>query len=95
MPPRVHGVVFGGCANAKWPVSRPRRQFQAGHLRELDADFLAPLLRNLEELSEVVADLETDGKGVPVLLRQYLQLGGTVLAFNVDEAFSESSTGWW
>ena len=32
--------------------------------------------------------MEADGKGVPVLLRQYLQLGGTVLAFNVDRSFS-------
>ena len=41
----------------------------------------------------MVADLEADGKGVPVLLRQYLQLGGTVLAFNVDRAFSDVLDG--
>jgi hypothetical protein len=71
----------------------PRRQFRAGRLRGCDAGLLAPLLRNLEELSEVVAELEADGKGVPVLLRQYLQLGGTVLAFNVDRAFSNVVDG--
>ncbi len=37
--------------------------------------------------------MEADGKGVPVLLRQYLQLGGTVLAFNVDRAFSDVIDG--
>ncbi len=71
----------------------PRKQFRAGRLRGCDPALLAPLLRNLEELSEVVAELETDGKGVPVLLRQYLQLGGTVLAFNVDRAFSDVVDG--
>jgi hypothetical protein len=71
----------------------PRRQFRAGRLCGCDASLLAPLLRNLEELSEVVAELEADGKGVPVLLRQYLQLGGTVLAFNVDRAFSDVVDG--
>jgi hypothetical protein len=71
----------------------PRRQFRAGRLCGCDAALLAPLLRNLEELSEVVAELEADGKGVPVLLRQYLQLGGTVLAFNVDRAFSDVVDG--
>lgn len=71
----------------------PRRQFRAGRLNGCDASLLAPLLRNLEELSEVVAELEADGKGVPVLLRQYLQLGGTVLAFNVDRAFSDVVDG--
>jgi len=66
----------------------PRRRFRAGSLCERGTALLAPLLKNLEELSQVVAELEADGKGVPVLLRQYLQLGGTVLAFNVDRAFS-------
>jgi len=76
---------------------QPRRQFrhQFGNARlnGADAALLAPLLRNLEELSEVVADMEADGKGVPVLLRQYLQLGGAVLAFNVDRAFSSVVDG--
>ena len=71
----------------------PRRQFRAGRLCGCDAGLLAPLLRNVEDLSEVVAELEADGKGVPVLLRQYLQLGGTVLAFNVDRAFSDVVDG--
>ncbi len=71
----------------------PRRQFRAGRLGSLDAGLLGPRLRSLEELSEVVADLEADGKGVPVLLRQYLQLGGTVLGFNVDRAFSDVVDG--
>jgi putative hemolysin len=71
----------------------PRRQFRTGRLRGCDASLLAQLLRNLEELSEVVAEMEADGKGLPVLLRQYLQLGGTVLAFNVDRAFSDVVDG--
>jgi hypothetical protein len=40
-----------------------------------------------------VAELEADGKRVPVLLRQYLQLGDIVLAFNVDRAFSDVVDG--
>jgi putative hemolysin len=66
----------------------PRRPFRAGRSCGRGVALLAPLLKNLEELSSVVADLEADGKGVPVLLRQYLHLGGTILAFNVDRAFS-------
>jgi putative hemolysin len=48
---------------------------------------------DLEELSEIIADLEPDGKGVPVLLRQYLKLGGRLLAFNVDPKFSRCLDG--
>jgi putative hemolysin len=43
---------------------------------------------DLEALSEIVSDLEPDGKGIPVLLRQYLKLGGRVLACNVDPKFN-------
>ncbi|HZT32319.1 MAG TPA: hypothetical protein VFA33_20695 [Bryobacteraceae bacterium] len=42
----------------------------------------------MEELSEPIADLEADGKGVPVLVRQYMKLGGKVLGCNVDPGFS-------
>lgn len=43
---------------------------------------------DLEALSEIVSELEPDGKGIPVLLRQYLKLGGRVLACNVDPKFN-------
>jgi putative hemolysin len=43
---------------------------------------------DLTTVSDLIAQLERDGKGVPVLLRQYLKLGGRILGFNVDPAFS-------
>ncbi len=51
------------------------------------------LLSDFEEVASVIADLEPDGKGVPVLLRQYLNLGGKILAFNVDPDFSDVLDG--
>lgn len=45
---------------------------------------------DIEELSALVADIELDRKGVPVLLRQYLKLGGKLISFNVDAAFSNA-----
>ncbi len=71
----------------------PRREFRAPRLRGCDPRLLAGLLDNVEELSDAVADLEADGKGVPVLLRQYLNCGGEMLAFNVDSAFSDVVDG--
>jgi putative hemolysin len=47
-------------------------------------------LGDIETLSTLVADLEPDGKGAPVLLRQYLKLGGRMLGFNVDPDFGNS-----
>lgn len=49
--------------------------------------------RDLDELSEAVSDLETGNAGVPVLLRQYLKLGGKLLGFNVDRDFSNALDG--
>jgi len=48
---------------------------------------------DLEELGELIAGLEADGKSIPVLLRQYLKLGGQLLAFNVDPKFGNCLDG--
>src|SRR6185437_7372576 len=65
---------------------RPRRAFRARlSLRSLG---LAPhWLADIDGLSRLVAGLEPDGKGAPVLLRHYLRLGGRVLGFNIDPEF--------
>jgi hypothetical protein len=47
----------------------------------------------MEELSVLIADLETDRKGVPVLLKQYLKLGGELAAFHVDRRFANALDG--
>ncbi len=48
---------------------------------------------DLEELSDVVNDIESGHEGVPVLLRQYLRLGGKLLGFNVDPDFANATDG--
>ena len=50
-------------------------------------------LLDVEEMSSCIAEIEGDGKGVPVLLRQYLKLGGELLGFNVDKDFSDVLDG--
>lgn len=48
---------------------------------------------DIEELSALIADIEIDRKGVPILLKQYLKLGGELVAFNVDRNFSNALDG--
>jgi putative hemolysin len=48
---------------------------------------------DLEDLSDCVSDLEPSRSGVPVLLRQYLKLGGKLLGFNLDPEFSDTLDG--
>ena len=67
---------------------RPKRPFRRGFsLRSVGDD---RTLCDIETLSTVVSDLEPDGKGAPVLLRQYLKLGGRMLGFNVDPDFGNA-----
>jgi hypothetical protein len=40
-----------------------------------------------------VGDIEPDNKSIPILLTQYLKLGGRVLGFNVDRKFSDVLDG--
>ena len=48
---------------------------------------------DIEDLSKVVNDIEQKPTGVPVLLRQYLRLGGKLLGFNVDPKFANALDG--
>jgi hypothetical protein len=48
---------------------------------------------DIDDLSEVVSDIEQKQTGVPVLLRQYLKLGGKLLGFNVDPKFADTLDG--
>ncbi|MHC1790817.1 lysophospholipid acyltransferase family protein [Solidesulfovibrio sp.] len=51
------------------------------------------LVADLDDLLSLIDDIEADRKGIPVLLRQYLKLGGKLLAFNVDKDFSDCLDG--
>ncbi|HMP75470.1 MAG TPA: GNAT family N-acyltransferase [Kiritimatiellia bacterium] len=46
------------------------------------------VVNDLDEVEALISDIESDLKGVPILLRQYLRLGGKLLGFNIDPAFS-------
>lgn len=50
----------------------------------------APIPQSIDEANTLVAQAESDGKGVPVLLRQYLKLNARLLGFNVDPNFGDA-----
>jgi putative hemolysin len=45
---------------------------------------------DIDALDAHVRALDREGKGVPVLLRQYLRLGARVIAFNIDRDFNDA-----
>ena len=49
-----------------------------------------PVPRSIDEINRLVAGGEQDGKGVPVLLRQYLKLNARLIGFNVDPDFGDT-----
>ncbi len=48
---------------------------------------------NLEELSTIISDMESNGAGIPILLKHYLKLGGRILGFNLDPSFNDVVDG--
>ena len=71
----------------------PRHPFRSNPLRKWDWRSLCRALRDLDELSGPIADVEADGKGLPILLRQYAKIGGKMIGFNVDRKFSNVLDG--
>ncbi len=68
---------------------RPAHPVSRGRMVQTLAAEVA-MLGHLDALAALVEDIEPDRKGVPVLLRQYLKLGGRMLAFNVDPKFNDA-----
>ncbi|MFW5874206.1 MAG: lysophospholipid acyltransferase family protein [Verrucomicrobiota bacterium] len=50
-------------------------------------------INSVDAVSAIVSGFEDDEKGIPILLRHYLKLNGTLLSFNVDPAFSDVIDG--
>jgi putative hemolysin len=75
------------------PLIRARRGFRSRRFSGRDMEAACRLLSTIDDVSELVADIEADAKGVPVLLRQYLRLGGRLLDFNVDAGFGHALDG--
>jgi putative hemolysin len=72
-------------------LTRPRHPFrQAGMGGLPPGSRLDRLVHDGDVVDDVVAELEPDGKGMPVLLRQYLKLGARFFSFNVDPDFSDA-----
>ncbi len=56
-------------------------------MRAEEMQLLRSGLTDMRLLSILVSEAEPDGKGLPVLLRQYLRINGRMLSFGIDESF--------
>ncbi|HWX43512.1 MAG TPA: lysophospholipid acyltransferase family protein [Blastocatellia bacterium] len=71
---------------------RAKNPFNSGRLGRRAGDW-SGLVKNVEDLSAVVSDIEPDNRSIPVLIRQYLKLGGRLIGFNLDHTFGDSLDG--
>ena len=65
-----------------------RRPFRSPWIYHLDKTLMQANIRDVEDISFIISEIENDGKGIPVLLKHYLKLNGKLLSFNVDKKFS-------
>ncbi len=66
---------------AKNPPPKPK-------LSELEKETVRYGMKNIDDVSALISEVEGDGKGVPVLLKHYLKLNGSILSFNMDDEFN-------
>lgn len=62
-------------------------------LRGSQKQALLQSIHNIDDISAIISEIETDQKGVPTLLRHYLKMNGQLLSFNVDESFGHCVDG--
>jgi hypothetical protein len=72
---------------------KPRRPFRQRNIKGLNEKTIQLWGHDLEDLSSWITGLEEDGKGVPILLKQYIKLGGKLLCFNLDQDFENALDG--
>ncbi len=72
---------------------KPRKKFKQKSMKSLGKNYSTYWQDDIEELSSWVSGIEGDGKGVPILLKQYLKLGGKILSFNLDPDFGNALDG--
>jgi len=57
-------------------------------------NYLAPdSLGDISDISAIISEIESDSKGVPILLKHYLKLNGVMLSFNRDPQFNNVIDG--
>jgi putative hemolysin len=50
----------------------------------------ANVLEDIDTLNSVIMEIEPDGKGIPILIRQYMKLGGKFCGFGIDPSFNDA-----
>ncbi|MCB1122199.1 MAG: GNAT family N-acetyltransferase [Verrucomicrobiae bacterium] len=72
---------------------KPRNPHRRKRINGVGREDLRKTLHSIDDVSALIAEIEQDGKSIPVLLRHYLKLNAQLLSFNVDKDFSDVLDG--
>ena len=72
---------------------RPRNPFRSPKMARLVDYGENFIINDMDEVTSLISDIENKQEGIPILLKQYLRLGGKLLGFNVDRKFSNVLDG--
>lgn len=73
-------------------MALPKRPPKVRRLRKVDFSLPDSVFNDPSDVADFVRDVE-DGRSIPVLLKQYLKLGGKIIGFNVDPGFGDCLDG--
>lgn len=62
-------------------------------IRDVDERRLSAIVSDIANVEELVEEIESGARRIPVLLRQYLKLNAKILGFNVDPDFGDVVDG--
>lgn len=82
------------CYRSEWTaLVHPRRPPRRRAFGDFPDSLVSSVVRDLDEVDELVAEIESSHRAMPVLLRQYLKLNARLLGFNIDPDFGDVLDG--
>ena len=77
------------CVDTCFEAIRGKHTKSLQFMKETYREFLIKNYpESLEDLHDIVVNLESDGIGIPPLVKHYIKLGGKFAAFSIDSAFN-------
>lgn len=72
---------------------RAHHPFEEDDTLSKQKSLISDCIQNVDDVSALMSEFEHDGKGVPVLFKQYLKMNALLLTFSVDDSFSNVLDG--
>ena len=72
---------------------KARNPFKSVPLSGIDSSTTSVVVKDLEKVNELLSEIEATHHTIPILLKQYLRLGGKFLGFNIDQNFGDVLDG--